>query len=436
MSNRNLLLNLIESENPNNKKYYDFLKGAYDSRFYHYGSHFKQHEEKTLGVKKSLLRKVMFLLSGVFVFFMSLKKRKKEPTIFSTSYFNTDTYFKDTYSFNMSRPPWAYNGRLDNVFSYELFKKSKELKKDLKHKNFSYLISEAFISKVKIYEEELKAFILHNNVVALFVSNDIGFFEKLSISIFRDLGLPSFAFVHGLQFWLNDYDWKRTDYLVLWGTLSKQDFVKNGFNGERILVSGHPNKTIIKKKHLKFDLDDILVLANSLNGIHPSNEYYLSDRSNCIYYLYLIQSCLKELNVSKVRFRPHPSENLEWYKKNIDLTFYEIDEFDLNSSLDAATLVIGPTSTVFFDVLERGVNYVVFEPQNQFGLGLYGFRTPSMYNGDNSKVPVAKSKEELRDLLNNKTKVDISILDDVCNANFDVEQVYLIINKSIKSVNL
>ena len=42
MSNRNLLINLIESENSKNKKYYDFLKENLDSRFYHYGFHFKK----------------------------------------------------------------------------------------------------------------------------------------------------------------------------------------------------------------------------------------------------------------------------------------------------------------------------------------------------------------------------------------------------------
>jgi len=433
MSNRNLLLNLIESENTRNKKYYDLLKGAYDSRFYHYGNHFRYHEENRLGIKEFLRSKVMSLLIGIFVFLMSFKKRKKEPTIFSTSYFNTDAYFKTTYGFKMSRPPWAYNNRRDNLFNFELFKKSEELKKELKHENFSYLISETFISKVKIYEEELKRFIVHNNIVALFVSNDVGFFEKLTINIFRDLRLPSFAFVHGLQFWLNDYDWKRADYLVVWGRLSKDDFVKKGFLSHQILISGHPSIQFSKNTNLRFELNDILVLGNSLHGIHPSNKYTLTDRSNCIYYLYLIQSCLKELNVSKVRFRPHPSENPEWYKKNIDLTFFEIDEFDLNSSLGAATLVIGPTSTVFFDSLVRGVNFVVFNPPNQFGFGLNGYRTPSMYNGDNKKVPVAKSVVELREILIKKKRVDVSILNDICKEKFDLEDLYSIINNKIIS---
>jgi len=291
-------------------------------------------------------------------------------------------------------------------------------------------VSDTFINKIKDFEQELKIFFVTNNIVALFISNDRGFFEKLAISIFKDLGLPSFSFAHGLQFWLNDYDWKRADYLVVWGILSKQDFVNMGFNSEKVLISGHPEKINIAKKELRFDVTDILVLGNSLNGVNPSNEYTLTDRSNCIYYLYLIQKCLKEFNITKVRFRPHPSENPDWYRKNIDLNFYEIDDLDLSSSLVSSSLVIGPTSTVFLDALIEGVNYVVFEPHNQFGFGLNGYRIPSMYNGDNENVPVAKSVVELREILKEKKLVNISILNDICQEKYDLEDVYSIINTS------
>ena len=428
MPNRNLLIHLIESENRQNEKYYDFLKEKFDNRFYHYGSHFKSSYEKKSTFKEALYRKIISFLMGLFVFLMKLVKKSKGPTVISTSYFNTDSYFKTTYGFNVSRPPWAYNNNFDNLFDFNLYKKSEKIKNELNNKNFSYLVSDTFINKIKDFEQELKIFFVTNNIVALFVSNDVGFFEKLAISIFKDLGLPSFSFAHGLQFWLNDYDWKRTDYLVVWGMLSKQDFVNMGFNSEKVLVSGHPDHKNIKKKELRFDVNDILVLGNSLNGINPSNEYTLTDRSNCIYYLYLIQNCLKEFNVTKVRFRPHPSENPNWYRNNIDLNFYEIDDLDLSSSLASSSLVIGPTSTVFFDALIQGVNYVVFQPLNQFDFGLNGYRIPSMYNGDNEKVPVAKSVVELREILKKKKLVNISILNDICQEKFDLEDVYSIIN--------
>jgi len=430
MSNRNLLINLIESENSKNKKYYDFLKENLDSRFYHYGFHFKYSFERKSAFKEGLYSKIINFLTGLFVFFMQSVKKSKGPTVISSSYFNTDSYFKTTYDCNVSRPPWAYNQNFDNLFDFNLYKKSEKIKNDLKNKNFSYLVSDTFINKIKDFEQELKIFFVTNNIVALFISNDRGFFEKLAISIFKDLGLPSFSFAHGLQFWLNDYDWKRADYLVVWGILSKQDFVNMGFNSEKVLISGHPEKINIAKKELRFDVTDILVLGNSLNGVNPSNEYTLTDRSNCIYYLYLIQKCLKEFNITKVRFRPHPSENPDWYRKNIDLNFYEIDDLDLSSSLVSSSLVIGPTSTVFLDALIEGVNYVVFEPHNQFGFGLNGYRIPSMYNGDNENVPVAKSVVELREILKEKKLVNISILNDICQEKYDLEDVYSIINTS------
>ena len=132
--------------------------------------------------------------------------------------------------------------------------------------------------------------------------------------------------------------------------------------------------------------------------------------------------------MTTVRFRPHPSENPNWYRNNIDINFYQIDDLDLSSSLASSSLVIGPTSTVFFDALIQGVNYVVFQPLNQFGFGLNGYRIPSMYNGDNEKVPVAKSVVELREILKKKKLVNISILNDICQEEFDLENVYSIIN--------
>jgi hypothetical protein len=428
--NKNLLVQFIESNNAKNQMYYDFLKEQIDQRFYYYGAHFvNPFDKKVAFAFKSIIKTTG---KDFFIKIMSFRKRKNKPTILSTAYFNVDKHFINNYDINVSRPPWKYNQSNTNLFDYQLFKKSEKLNHSLRKENLSYLISDEFINEIKIYSDQVKSHILSNNIVALFVSNDIGFFEKLYISIFKELNLPSFVFVHGLQFWLNEWDFARADYLVVWGKLSKTDFVNMGFDSKRVLISGHPNYKKLRIVELRFDLNDILVLGNSVNGTNPSYEYTLTDRSNCIYYLFLVQDCLKELGVTKARFRPHPSENIEWYKNNIDLTFFEIDYYDLNTSLNAAKLVIGPTSTVFFDALVRGVNYVVFTPPNQFGFGLNGYRTPSMYNGNNEKVPVAKSHAELREILLSKKLIDVTILNDICDEKFDLEDVYSKIKNSMK----
>ncbi len=76
---------------------------------------------------------------------------------------------------------------------------------------------------------------------------------------------------------------------------------------------------------------------------------------------------------------------------NIDLDFYIIDTDTLDSSLSKSTLVIGPTSTVFFDSFKAGVYYLIFQLEFNGVDLINGYRIPGMYNGDNSKVPVAKS---------------------------------------------
>lgn len=429
MSNKNLLLQFIEPQNLEDKKYFDFLKGTYDSRFYHYGDHFKIHVESKYNFNLRVKNKFLDFLILSFVFIMGFRKKSKQPTIISTAYFNTDSEFREKYHLNVSRPPWAYNNSILNRFDYNLFRETQKIQESFKNENFAYLVSDVFLSRLKEYREKLKKFFIENNVCALFVSNDIGFFEKVAIDIFKELKLPSFAFVHGLQFCLNDIDFRRSDYLVVWGELSKNDFVLNGLEKDKIIVSGHPKYTSISKfkTELRFDLSDILVLTNSLNGIHPSSEYTLTDRSNCIYYLFMIQDVLQSLGVDRVRLRPHPSENQEWYIKNIDTTFYVIDKIGLDESLKKSSLVIGPTSTVFFEALVEGVNYLVFDPENQYGRGLNGYPTPSMYNGNNSKVPVAKNVDQLKEVLVKKKCVNISIIQDVCKPAFSLDLINQII---------
>jgi hypothetical protein len=430
--NKNLLLEYIESNNLKNKEYYDFLKEAFDQRFYYYGGHFLDPFEKKINRRRKVKIIIISIIKYFYVMLMGIKKKKPKPTILSSAYFNVDQHLTFNHGLNSSRPPWKYNSSKNNIFDYKLFRSSNKLDKLLHKENFSYLISDEFIKEIDLYRNDVTKFIVSNNIVALFVSNDIGFFEKLYISIFKELNLPTFVFVHGLQFWLNESDFNRADYLVVWGKLSKQDFIKNGVIGDKIIISGHPKYKKIEKKNLKFDFSDILVLGNSMNGTNPSNDYTLTDRSNCIYYLYLIQNCLLDLGVKKVRFRPHPSENKDWYKNNINSSFFQIDYEDLDTSLNASTLVIGPTSTVFLESLIRGVNYVIFNPPNQYGLGLNGYRIPSIYNGDNKKVPVAKSVSELREILIKKNQNDITILDDICDELFNLEPVYSVIKEFIK----
>ena len=70
MSNKNLLLQFIEPQNLEDKKYFDFLKGTYDSRFYHYGDHFKIHVESKYNFNLRVKNKFLDFLILSFVFIM------------------------------------------------------------------------------------------------------------------------------------------------------------------------------------------------------------------------------------------------------------------------------------------------------------------------------------------------------------------------------
>ncbi len=68
-----------------------------------------------------------------------------------------------------------------------------------------------------------------------------------------------------------------------------------------------------------------------------------------ILYLYRIQKVLTAFGVRSVRLRPHPSENRNWYTKYFDPNFFKLNPYDLETSMKKATLVIGPSSTVFIE---------------------------------------------------------------------------------------
>lgn len=431
----NLLLNYLIKENPQNLEVYDFLKEIYDRRFYHYGNHFKYHFETRKTLKQRIWEKLYLVMAGTFVFFFSRvkkNKKKKYPTVLTTTYFNAHDFLNNKSPVNISRPPWAYNSHKTNIFSWSLFKKSNRLKKKFAEANFVDLVSDEFVAEVKAYQQEFRAFIIQNNIIGLFVAHDIGFFEKLAISTFREVGRPTFVFVHGLQFWLNEFDFNRTDYLVVWGEASRLDFIQHGVPEKKIIVSGHPQYRKKDISELRFSFERVLVLGNALNGISPSDEYALTDRSNCIYHVKLVQDCLKRIGVKSALLRPHPSENAAWYQQNTDPTFYTIDADSIDETLDKSTLVIGPTSTVLLDALNHQVNYVVFNPEDRFGKNVNGFRTPSFFNGSNPKIPVAKTIKELEEILLNKRSIDISILDDIMAREFSLDEVHQILESNNK----
>jgi len=220
----------------------------------------------------------------------------------------------------------------------------------------------------------------------------------------------------------NSFDDNRSDFLIVWGEKIKENYINVGVNPNKIYVSGHPYYKTLNTLNLKFSFDDILVLNNSIDGAHHSDGIIMGDRGNSILYLFSIERELKRLGVKSVRFRPHKEENIDWYYKFINDDFFKPDVNNFSESLKRSTLIIGPTSTVFLESIYYGVNYLVYEPSNE-GKNLLNQQLVPPFDGSDSRTPVAKTEDDLKYVLKNKTKVDTSIFSDYISSPFDLSFV-------------
>ena len=100
------------------------------------------------------------------------------------------------------------------------------------------------------------------------------------------------------------------------------------------------------------------------------------------------------MGVKQARFRPHPSISSDWVYGFLDQDFYKIDKDSLKKSLSKATVVIGATSTVFLQALTEGVNYIVFEP-NENGENLIRSKLVPPFDGSDSFVQIANNENDL-----------------------------------------
>lgn len=422
-------MNLLDSKyahQKENRRIFDYLQYDLNNKLYYFGNHFLNPAERKIYLFDKIYYNLKLFLIKLIVKFRSVKTiSSKRKVVISTAYFNLDNKFGDS-DYIISRSPWKF-GKQQPIVDFKLFTLATRINETLSRGNFNDLLEKSFEYRVTEFIIQYKKFIKNSNIKALFLPMDIGFFEKLSIDLFKEMNLPTFNFIHGLPGIYNIYDYNRTDYLVVWGEAIKQNFINVGYDPDKIIVSGHPQYDFLELKELRFDYTEILVVSKSLNGSQYTDEVVLGDRSNLIFYLYSIQNTLQNLGVKKVRLRLHPSENPIWYKMHIDTTFFEIDEELLSDSLSKSTLVIGGVSTLFIESLIYGVNYIVFEPLFDDRTAS-GFKLVPPFCKGNSKVPVAINEDELSEILLNKIKVDASILADYLGPKFSISEILAKIN--------
>jgi hypothetical protein len=387
------------------------LKYEIDSKLYQYGNHFIANNENKLFLYKQRLVYIYRALRGLMHIFFGNKKLQN--IVISSAYFTVHTELNKN-GYHCFNVPW-----LEPNLNFKLY---------LKLQKFNYRIKNCKFSEINsLYEDylmirdSLKKIYSNPEIKFLILPQDVGAFERISIRIFKELNKKTFLFSHGLPGRYNCIDDNRTDILAVWGKTIKENYVKAGISAEKIKITGHPlyhfDPTKIK---LKSSLDNILVLSKSINGTPHSTGVRISDRTNLLLYLFQIKKELLKVGIKSVKFRPHPSENPKWYYNYIDADFFIMDtNKSIINSFQEASIVIGPTSSMFIDAIVNNVNYLVYEPSNG-EYDMHNFPLVSPFDSSDDRVVVAKDSADLGKNLQNIPLVEPSILLDYIEPNFDI----------------
>ena len=134
-------------------------------------------------------------------------------------------------------------------------------------------------------------------------------------------------------------------------------------------------------------------------------------------------SARKKIGVKKVKVRFHPGEINDGYFKFLDPDFFDIDRNNLQTSLGKASLVIGPTSSVFIDAIYHGVNYLVYEPLLTLNKDLFENPIVFPFDGSDERIVVAYNEEQLLEFLKEKRMHDLSFWPDYVQPIFNLDSV-------------
>ena len=368
----------------------DLIEYVIQEDVYRSGDHLKPRNPTKLKFFSNIL--LMFAVQ-VFTQFTVQRPRAVKYRGFSLSSSTYDRHFLDG-EYSIDRAVWAPKRDVPSRFKLRLWVSYLRIRWCFNFSPRRFLIEEKFIDMVSQLKQQLVELVEKEQYSFLFVSEDLSFETRLLISVFDELGLPSFLLAHGgmHSFYGNGMD-ERTTYLCQWGQLQVDGFIEHGYDELRILKIGHPS---LKRKEsgLRSSLDSVLVLTRSCTGTRIESNKQIEDRGKAIAYMLEVQRVLQSLGIERVRIRPHPVENPKWYGEYLDPEFFELDTVPTDVSLSQASIVIGPISTMMVDAICAGVNYVVFEPM--YGdKNILGAATMSPLRSRQQDYPWAESGEEL-----------------------------------------
>lgn len=392
-----------------NEETYDLLLGVVNKILFDYSNHHLSNQ-KTLkkGLKNLIVNKLRFIFHVKSKF-----SSKSKNVIISNAY--VDLKVNETTSL---LPPWMYSLKKDTCLSMQVVSAIKKIDKEIEKESVKLILSSNFIELLSIYEEQFLKLLKEKNVKALVFANDLGFYENLSLKIAKKSEISSFVYLHGLPARYNNIDDNRADYLIVWGQGIKNLYVASGVSEEKILTLPHPIYSNYEQTKLESNFDNVLVLSKAISATPCiSTELVLPDRSTVLFYLELVKENLKKLGVFKASLRLHPSEDPDFYNKNMPDEFFSIEKRTKDESLLKATLVVGPTSTMLLDTIKAGKNYILFDPVND-GLTLEGTPLVAPFTGDS----FIKLSNDFLEMKHNIENPDVNINFKKLNDFFSVNE--------------
>jgi len=416
------------ADNDLSKKYIDFFKAELDWQLFISENHMSKayHRDREIEIKEKLLR--IYQYSNAF-FFQNKSKPSQHLKVLSTVYFPIKNSISDL-GLDSYSPIWHPVGKRNIFGDFKTYKWHKKIQDRIRHDDFNLFLESKFHKDLEEFQQYLLAQYQKQDFRALFLYTDEYFYSKYSIDIFKKMNRPSFVFTHGMPGIYNlDVD-NRSDYLMVWSEKIKQNYINVGFEPSKIKVVGHPKyEKLPKEKTLKSNLSNILIIPVSSVTWHQHeyNNTVVNDCSMVVLYLYKVQKVLKKMGVKKARYRAHPTINKEWVYAFLDHDFYIRDTEILSTSLNRSSLVIGSNSTVLLESLMHGVNYVAFDPKEESGINMSGYKAVPPFDGSEEKLMLSNDESELEYMLKSNAITDYSLVHDFIQ-DFDLTVLKDIIN--------
>lgn len=210
----------------------------------------------------------------------------------------------------------------------------------------------------------------------------------------KKLNIPTFSHMHGVVNHRFGYLPLLADFLFCWGDRQKELLLNKGANPDQLIVSGATQlsnntieldrKEILNKLNIAYDQRVAVLATNPIND---------KDRISLVS---IFCQAIDQLPLIKGIVRLHPSEDIMFYQKYIDLhpdiVFDKNEVLNFEESLALADLVCIFNSAYGLDALVKNIPVMIIN-LNSKGLG----QAADLI--DNGAFPFANNTEELKTLL-------------------------------------